>query len=283
MDHIGDEEITGGAGYAGEVGLAGPEEVGDAELLQGVATLRLPTQLEARQEELHFAVIPLLIPRCDSAAGQRLGCRRQCGVGRRQQQQQRETSPGIGEFDTAQMVECSVAQLAAPLHHRHRDRGIGVAEEGGVVRQFRIEGGLPRSLEVDGVDEGQAGVGGEGAGCEQFGNHVGRFLCHPVVDGEAGRFGSADVVERSQRATEGVLNGGEEVGLQLELLLGKESVGDIDNEIGRLQRRQVVVQPFVGCGDRSRRVVTERRGNLVGSGTARPLRRHRQRRGDTVG
>ncbi len=105
--------------------------------------------------------------------------------------------------------------------------------EGSRAGGFGLEGFGPGSLEMEGIDEHETGVGGEQTGRDEIGDPGLGLTFYPLIDVSGGGRGGVDEVEGFERGAIGV--GGEvEEGLEDWVTdLAEQTVGDVEgNGIG---------------------------------------------------
>ncbi len=112
-------------------------------------------------------------------------------------------------------------------HGWNRDLGPVGASERQRLGRVRVERIRPGRLEVDGVGQGDAGVGGDVGRLQDLGDATLRPFARPLVDDLPGRLGVLYVIEKPDAGAELGAQGIEEGLLEGHALLREDGVGDI--------------------------------------------------------
>ncbi len=207
-------------------------------------------------------------------------------VGRGDQEHRRLAR--VGQRCGRPVVAVGVVRADAPAHRRDRDLGAGGGAERPIDGALGVELVDPVRLEVDGVDEDQAGQLVDRPLREQIDDPLlgGRF--DPVVDGDAGGIRLLDEVDRPQARAVVAGEQVDEVVPERVPGLAPDAVGDRELEGIETRYHVALAEQLLveGVARRVPRLVVGgpqhrghlRRGLALGAG-----QRHRERHADAVG
>ena len=125
----------------------------------------------------------------------------------RHDDRERQLVPQVRQPDRPPVVaragrEVGAEARADEVHHRHLDqRPVGQGERSG-LRQVRVEGLLPRSLEVDSVHQDEARQVRDVGRSQQLGDPLLGPLAHPAVDEPPGGLRVGDEVDEAEPGAE---------------------------------------------------------------------------------